>query len=66
MHHMTNTQLSKEHLKKLKSYFRRFWWGENEKHKKVHMIEYNYLTLPLNLGGLNIIRMEHFNKALLA
>lgn len=45
---------------------RDFLWGSIVDKKKIHLVEWNKVTNPLNLGGLGICEMKARNSDLLA
>jgi hypothetical protein len=45
---------------------RNFWWGEDEKRRKVHWASWDILTCPKNLGGVGLKDTKLMNQALLA
>ena len=45
---------------------RDFLWGSTVDKKKIHLVGWNKVTNPLNLGGLGIVEMKARNSALLA
>ena len=45
---------------------RDFLWGSSPEHRKMHLVNWNKVTLPKELGGLGIVQMKARNLALLA
>jgi hypothetical protein len=45
---------------------RNFWWGEDEKKRKVHWASWDILTCPKNLVGVGLKDTKLMNQALLA
>ncbi|KAL0012862.1 hypothetical protein SO802_007970 [Lithocarpus litseifolius] len=45
---------------------RDFVWGSNEEKKKMHMVNWQTVTQPKELGGLGLFQTRHRNQALLA
>jgi hypothetical protein len=45
---------------------RNFWWGEDEKKRKVHWESWDVLTKPKNYGGMGFRDMRLLNQAMLA
>jgi hypothetical protein len=45
---------------------RDFWWGDDEKKRKVHWAAWDILTKPKELGGMGFRDTKHMNQALLA
>jgi hypothetical protein len=45
---------------------RKFWWGEDKDHKKVHWSSWENLTKPKSFGGVGFRDTIFFNLALLA
>jgi hypothetical protein len=45
---------------------RTFWWGEDEKKRKVHWAAWDILTSPKNLGGVGFRDSKLMNQAMLA
>ena len=45
---------------------REFIWGSTEEKRKMHMIKWNTITLPKELGGLGLSSMKYRNQAMLA
>lgn len=43
-----------------------FLWGSSLEHRKMHLVNWNKVTLPKDLGGLRMIQMKARNLALLA
>jgi hypothetical protein len=43
-----------------------FWWGEDEKKRKVHWAAWDILTSPKNLGGVGFRDSKLMNQAMLA
>ena len=52
--------------KKLDSIINAFWWGHDPDKKKLHLINWDTLTKPKNMGGLGIKKFGLMNKALIA
>ena len=44
----------------------KFWWGKSGDRRKIHLLAWDDLTLPMRQGGVGLVRMEKFSKALLA
>jgi hypothetical protein len=44
----------------------KFWWGEDEKKRKVHWAAWDILTSPKDLGGIGFRDTALMNQALLA
>ena len=45
---------------------KKFWWGEDEDRRKVHVTAWVKLTLPKCQGGMGLRDTKFFNQALLA
>ena len=45
---------------------RAFLWGSTNEKKRMHMVSWNTVSLPKELGGLGIYSMKHWNQAILA
>lgn len=45
---------------------RDFIWDSIDEKKKMHMVSWNKITLPKELGGLGLFSMKHRNQAILA
>lgn len=45
---------------------RNFWWGEDEKKRKVHWEAWDVLTRPKNFGGVGFRDLKLLNQAMLA
>jgi len=43
----------------------KFWWGTDEKQKKVHWLSWENLGKNKNTGGMGFRGFEEFNRALL-
>lgn len=39
-----------------------FVWGDSDSQRKVHLVAWDELCLPKNLGGLGLRDMTNFNK----
>jgi len=53
-------------LHKLDQYQRNFLWGTTLEKKKLHLVKWNDITRPKNIGGLGIQKLRDKNNALLA
>jgi ribonuclease HI len=51
---------------KLDSIINAFWWGHDPEKKKLHMTNWEKITLPKSRGGLGIKKFSTMNKALIA
>ena len=45
---------------------RDFIWGSTEEKRKMHMVKWNTITLPKELGGLGLSSMKYRNQAMFA
>ncbi|KAJ8428721.1 LOW QUALITY PROTEIN: hypothetical protein Cgig2_020942 [Carnegiea gigantea] len=45
---------------------RRFLWGDNETHRKMHHVSWNQILKPKSMGGLGLKAMRQTNSAFLA
>ena len=45
---------------------RDFIWGSTEKKRRMHMVKWNTIALPKELGGLGLCSMKYRNQAMLA
>ena len=63
---MQYIKLPSEVCKKLDKIYRDFLWGDTFDKKKMHLVNWDTMCLPKNLGGLGIKKTKKMNEALLA
>lgn len=63
---MSCFQLSATTCKKITSCLAKFWWGGNEKKKKMHWASWPKVAVPKAVGGMGFREIKKFNQALLA
>lgn len=44
----------------------RFWWGDNEREKRMHWLNWKKMCKPKSRGGMGFRSMVEFNQALLS
>ncbi|KAK0575156.1 hypothetical protein LWI29_034688 [Acer saccharum] len=59
-------KLPAEICNKLDNMNRDFLWGTTSRNKKIHLVKWDMVCLPKNLGGLGIKKSKMMNQALLA
>ncbi|CAN1127126.1 Putative ribonuclease H protein At1g65750 [Linum perenne] len=52
-------------LLKLESIQRRFMWGGSDDNKRIHLIKWDLVKTPIHRGGLGVLDLDSFNRALL-
>ena len=50
----------------LESIIKKFWWGSNAQTNRIHFLSRDALIQLKSVGGLGLMDLEAFNKALLA
>lgn len=63
---MSIFRLPKRICEEITKSFARFWWGSNNKKRKIHWCKWEKICYPKSLGGLNFRDVGGFNRALLA
>uniref|UniRef100_A0A8R7R6G8 Reverse transcriptase domain-containing protein n=1 Tax=Triticum urartu TaxID=4572 RepID=A0A8R7R6G8_TRIUA len=63
---MSCFKLSKKLCKKIIAVLARFWWGGDEKKRKMHWVKWKDLAIPKVCGGMGFKDLVLFNKAMLA
>lgn len=64
-HIMCNIRISEGITKILDKIIRDFIWGTTQERKKMHLIAWDTVTLPKDLGGLGIQKTAIRNKVIL-
>ncbi|GAU51253.1 hypothetical protein TSUD_412460, partial [Trifolium subterraneum] len=62
---MMSTSIPKSCLHEIEKIQRTFIWGHSEEGRKAHMIGWNQVTLPKEMGGLGIRKLAPMNDAFL-
>ncbi|XP_056697578.1 uncharacterized protein [Spinacia oleracea] len=63
---MQTTKLPRSTCDEIDRISRRFLWGGSEEKKKIHLVSWDTITKPKQLGGLGIRSMRQANSAFLA
>lgn len=63
---MSVFKLPKRLYEEITRFFSQFWWGSLEEKRKLHWCNWEKMSMPKSLGGLNFRDVEGFNKALIA
>ena len=60
---MSCFKLSKKFCKRLTSVVARFWWGGDEKKRRMHWKKWEDIAIPKRDGGMGFRDFEKFNQA---
>ncbi|KAF7823934.1 reverse transcriptase [Senna tora] len=66
LYHLSYYKLTKTEAMKCDSLLAHFFWESNRQRNRPHMLNWDAICKPLNLGGLGIKNFSEFNQALLA
>lgn len=58
-------KMSLSFCEKYETLIRKFWWGEEDDHRKVHWMVWEHMTKPKRVGRTRFRDMHLFNQALL-
>ncbi|KAF7806699.1 ribonuclease H [Senna tora] len=64
--HLNYYKLTKAEAMKCDSILAHFFWGSDRQRNKPHMLNWEAICKPMNLGGLGVKSFSEFNQALLA
>ncbi|XP_040999620.1 uncharacterized mitochondrial protein AtMg00310-like [Juglans microcarpa x Juglans regia] len=59
-------KLPKSLLKEINKVMHQFWWGQQDREKKLHWVSWNLMGKAKEVGGMGFREFESFNLALLA
>ncbi|KAF7821508.1 ribonuclease H [Senna tora] len=66
LYHLNYYKLTKAEAMKCDIVLAHFFWGSDRQRSKPHMLNWEAICKPMNLGGLGVKSFSEFNQALLA
>ncbi|KAF7833177.1 ribonuclease H [Senna tora] len=66
LYHLSYYKLMKAEAMKCDSLLARFFWGSDRQRNKPHMLNWEAICKPINLGGLGVKSFSEFNQVVLA